>query len=158
MAVVLLGIISSCASVKTVSPGMLTGSWKVSKISPVHTPQDPNNTNPPSTDKGGAQASLDDKSGTGGNEINEKLNTLQAQIPEVKSSMEFRKDKSATYTIKDKSVNGTWNLDVKAKKVSFIPGDGSPAMIFEITKMDSKNLSILERFSKGDVNLMYTKQ
>jgi|GEM_PF-1042364 len=153
-----LGIFSSCSSVKSVNSKLLVGNWKNVKISPIRSTQDVKGAPVISEKLESSEATVTDNVGIQESEFAEKLTSVQSVLPDVKSALEFRKDKTATYTFKDKSLNGSWTIDKLGKTVTFTGNDGSGTFVFEIVRISSQAFQAVERYPQGDVTINYSKK
>ncbi len=150
-------ILSSCSSVKNSSSTLLIGKWKNVKVSPLRS-NDETIGGVGSEDKGTMPVELSAEGKKQETEQTEKLSKTQSLFPTVKNYIEFRKDKTATYSFKDKSLNGKWSLDKSGKTVTFTGNEGSGTYVFEIRKIDSQTLQALERFPQGELRINYQKE
>jgi len=150
-----LGLFSSCSSVKSINSKLLIGNWKNVKTTSINSRQDIND---PSAVSAAVESSANENAKNPEKESAEKLSKVQSAIPDVKSALEFRKDKTAIYTFRDKSVNGTWKIDKPGKVVTFTSKDAPGTMAFEIRRIDARILQAIERYPQGEVTINYLKK
>ncbi len=153
-----LGLFPSCNSVKSINSKLLIGNWKNVKTSSMSSTQDINDPSVISAMAASSAPTIDENVKNSEKESAERLSKVQSIIPDVKSVLEFRQDKTATYTFKDKSVNGTWKIDKPGKVVTFIRNDAPGTMVFEIKKIDARLLQAIERYPQGEVTINYLKK
>jgi hypothetical protein len=159
-----LGLFSACSSVKSVTSDinanseLIIGNWDIGKISLTEPTQNDNTTHRISEKNKPIEATDDANLKNQKKEFADKVNSIQSFLPGVKSALEFRKDKTATYTFKDNVVNGIWEIDRTGKTVTFTGNDGSGPTIFNIIFIDSQRLQVIERFPKEEVNINYLKK
>jgi hypothetical protein len=149
--------LGSCG-VTHVNSTLIIGKWKNINVLPISSAQNAKDASfvAENIDSGDAKNGNDIKDS--GKEFSEKLSNVQSEFPEVKSALEFKNDYTATYTFKDRSVQGIWKIDRQGKTVTFTSSEIPGKIIFKITRIDSQRLQSIESFPQGKVRINYLKQ
>ena len=85
------------------------------------------------------------------------LSTFSVFMPDFKNTMEFKADKTATLTSPKSTFTGTWKINGKGNKVTFIPGDKKNKIILGLNKIDSVSMEAADYLPQGTVLMLYKK-
>jgi hypothetical protein len=76
----------------------------------------------------------------------------------IRKSMEFRADKTATFTISKSEMNGKWKMNSKGTSIIFTNAANNERIKISLVKVDSVRLIIAEEITGGKALIDYIKQ
>ena len=86
------------------------------------------------------------------------LSTFYAFLPDFKSSMEFKSDKTALLTSQKNTISGTWKMNAKGTKVTIICNEKKSKIILDLNKIDSLSMEAADYFPEGKILMLYKKR
>ncbi len=76
----------------------------------------------------------------------------------IRKSMEFRADKTATFTISKSEMNGKWKMNSKGTSIIFTNAANNERIKISLVQVDSVRLVIAEEITGGKALIDYIKQ
>jgi len=76
----------------------------------------------------------------------------------IKTSMEFRDDKSATVALRHSTLNGTWKMNHKGTKITVRDSKTKEKQKIDLISIDSLNMRVADSYPIGKMLLEYMKR
>jgi hypothetical protein len=160
--IVMWAFLSSCGPVNKVNGTIILGSWKFDKVK-LFTPSSTEAASGLNA-MGDASKSSSSKEGSEAAQIkrmakesvaNNDIAPILEKFPDLYTVVEFRQDKTATLTTKNKTANGTWKINRAGTKVTFRETATKQTVPLVLNSVDFTFLEITNPVPEGSFNIQY---